>query len=126
MLFCTYVASLLGVLEQPQIAAYCAVTGSRTLLAAWPSDRGGGVVQPLRVWDGVSANTATPDSFIDLRDVTVTLDGYLYALTATTLSSYDTVFGLSQGNWRSRPLLSGLTDARALTWLLPTPTTTTR
>lgn len=29
VLFCTYVASLLGVIEQPQIEAYCNVTGAR-------------------------------------------------------------------------------------------------
>ncbi|GHF49943.1 hypothetical protein HNQ07_002863 [Deinococcus metalli] len=103
---------------------WSAVTGSRALLIAWPSDRGLGVAQQLKVWDGTGANTATVDSFTDLRDVTVTLDGYLYALTATTLSSYDTVFGLSQGNWRSRSLLTGLKEAVALTWLLPAPTTT--
>ncbi|WP_309572789.1 hypothetical protein [Deinococcus sp.] len=98
---------------------WSAVTGSRSLLIAWPSDLGNGVAQPLKVWDGVSANAATVNSFTDLRDVSVTLDGYLYALTNATLSSYDTVYGLSQGNWRARSLLSGLNDARALTWLLP-------
>ncbi|THF86205.1 hypothetical protein E7T09_13410 [Deinococcus sp. KSM4-11] len=104
---------------------WSAATGSRTLLIAWPSDLGGGVAQPLKVWDGTTANAATVNSFIDLRDVTVTLDGYLYALTNANLSSYDTVYGLNQGNWRARPLLSGLNDARALTWLLPPPVATT-
>ena len=98
---------------------WSAVASSRSLLVAWPSDLGNGVAQPLRVWDGAATNAATVASFTNLRDVTITLDGYLYVLTGTTLGSYDTVYGLSQGNWRARALLSGLNDARALAWLLP-------
>lgn len=98
---------------------WSALASSRSLLMAWPSDLGNGVAQPLRVWDGAATNAATVASFTELRDVTVTLDGVLYVLTRTTLSSYDTVYGLTQGNWRARPLLSGLNEARAVTWLLP-------
>ncbi|MDP9764657.1 hypothetical protein [Deinococcus enclensis] len=99
--------------------------GGTPLLAAWRSNiRAGTTSQPLRLWDGRATQTdnsaATVDAFVaDLRDVTVDPQGFLYALTATTLTRYDTALGLAQGSWRSRLLLSGLTDARSVTWVLP-------
>lgn len=93
-----------------------------TLIAAW-RDPGTGGSAPLRLWDSaarVSTPTAaTVDSIAELRDVTFAPDGNLYALTRTALTGYDTLFGLNQGNWGATNRLSGLNDARAVTWLLP-------
>ncbi|MFC4427710.1 hypothetical protein [Deinococcus navajonensis] len=92
--------------------------GSRTLVAAWAHNTAAS--GPLLLWDGARATAATVTSFVsDLRDVTITPDGLLYTLTATTLTRYDTVYGLAQGNWRTRTVLSTLNDARSVTWLLP-------
>lgn len=93
--------------------------GTRPLLAAWRSDQPSGSAQPLLVWDGAATGAATVESLRDLRDLTLAPDGFLYALTGTALTRYDTVYGLGQGNWRPRTLLTGLNDARALTWLVP-------
>ncbi|GGM21236.1 hypothetical protein [Deinococcus aerophilus] len=95
--------------------------GNRTLLAAWRSNIPTGLgAQPLLLWDGSASRTASTVALLsDLRDVTLALDGNLYALTATTLIRYDTVFGLQQNNWRPRTLLGTLNDARAVTWLVP-------
>lgn len=95
------------------------VAGSRSLLAAWRSDQPSGSAQPLQVWDGAATSAATVESLRDLRDLTLAPDGFLYALTGTALTRYDTVFGLSQGNWRPRSLLTSLQGARALAWLVP-------
>ncbi|ANE44969.1 hypothetical protein SU48_11665 [Deinococcus puniceus] len=95
-------------------------TGNRSLLAAWRDNASSGASsEPLRLWDGVRPAAATV-AFIDrLRDVTLAPDGNLYALTPFVLTRYDTVFGLQQGNWQPTTLLSGLNDARAVTWLVP-------
>lgn len=96
------------------------VSGTRSLLAAWRSNVLAGTgSEPLLLWDGVKASAATVDVVADLRDVSIALDGNLYALTGVALNRYDTVYGLQQGNWRTRTLLSGLTDPRAVTALVP-------
>lgn len=98
------------------------VVGGRTLLAAWRSNLlNNPSLQPtpLLLWDGVKTSALTVDSLDDLRDLTFSLDGYLYALTRTNLIRYDTVFGLSNSNWRPKPLLGTLNDARAVTWVVP-------
>ncbi|MFD1732359.1 hypothetical protein ACFSC4_16765 [Deinococcus malanensis] len=75
---------------------------------------------PLLLWDGVRATAATVTSFVsDLRDVTITPTGLLYTLSGNTLTRYDTAYGLTQGNWRVRTVISGLNDARSVTWLVP-------
>ncbi|GBF06905.1 hypothetical protein DAERI_110087 [Deinococcus aerius] len=91
------------------------------LFAAWRDATlgGDGSSQPLRLWDGARTSAVTVTFFSALRDVTFAPDGNLYALTRTDLRRYDTVFGLSQNNWREQVLLSGLNDARAVTWLVP-------
>jgi hypothetical protein len=95
-------------------------TGNRSLLAAWRDNAlSGASSEPLRLWDGVRATAALVASVDRLRDVTLAPDGNLYALTPFALTRYDTVFGLQQGNWQPTTLLSGLNDARALTWLVP-------
>ncbi|GAA5514510.1 hypothetical protein Dcar01_03266 [Deinococcus carri] len=89
-----------------------------SLIAAWrdPGDRS---ATPLRLWDGARSNAVDVTLVAELRDVTFALDGNLYALTRTSLTSYDVLYGLSQNNWRATTLLSGLNDARAVTWLVP-------
>lgn len=92
--------------------------GSRPLLAAWRNNATS--TGPLLLWDGVRPTAATVTSFVsDLRDVTITPTGLLYTLSGTTLTRYDTAFGLTQGNWRVRTIVSGLNDARSVTWLVP-------
>lgn len=100
----------------------------RNLIAAWRDPRVSGLgTEPLRLWDasGTRSEALTVNSFADLRDVTFAPDGFLYALTATSLTGYDTVIGLGSGNtggtvnWRPVTLLSGLNDARGVTWLVP-------
>ena len=54
-----------------------------------------------------------------LRDLTFTPDGLLYTLSETTLTQFDSVSGLNGGTWKERRILSDLTGARALTWLVP-------
>lgn len=95
--------------------------GSRSLLAAWRSDAGGSLgSQPLRLWDGTPGKAAvTAALFSDLRDLTLAPDGYLYTLTASTLSRYDAALGLQSGNFIPRVLLGSLNDARAVIWLIP-------
>ncbi|WP_019586369.1 hypothetical protein [Deinococcus apachensis] len=89
-------------------------------IAAWrDTTLSGNSSEPLRLWDGARTTAVTVTSLADLRDVTFAPDGNLYALTRTDLRRYDTVFGLSQGNWREQVLLSSLNDARAVTWLVP-------
>ncbi|WP_221090020.1 hypothetical protein [Deinococcus aquaedulcis] len=93
------------------------------LLAAWRSDVGTGLgPQPLRVWNGTSTgpnSAATITTFSDLRDLTFTPDGYLYALTATTLTRADTLLGLQSGTWNAAPLPGTFTGARSVTWVVP-------
>ncbi|KEF33348.1 hypothetical protein RDMS_12575 [Deinococcus sp. RL] len=100
----------------------------RTLIAAWRDPRASGLgSEPLRLWDasGPRNEALTVNFFADLRDLTFAPDGFLYALSATALTGYDTVIGLGSGtaggtpNWRPVTLLSGLNDARAVTWLVP-------
>ena len=100
------------------------MVGTRALLAAWRSNLNSGVgTEPLRLWNGSDTSAATVDFFNDLRDLTFGLDGRLYALTRTTLSSYDTVLGLNaQSNWNTKIHLATLNDARAVTWLVDTET----
>ena len=90
------------------------------LIAVW-RDADSGVSQSLRLWDasGTRAAASTVTSVADLRDLTFAPDGNIYVLTRTTLTGYDTLFGLTQGNWRPSVLLSGLNEARAVTWLVP-------
>ncbi|MBB5233705.1 hypothetical protein [Deinococcus budaensis] len=91
------------------------------LIAAWRDGGGSGLgAQPLRLWDGARTTAATVTTVSDLRDLTFAPDGNLYALTRTTLTSYDTVLGLGQGaNWNPALLLGSLNEARALAWLVP-------
>ncbi|MDL2345878.1 hypothetical protein QOL99_17250, partial [Deinococcus sp. MIMF12] len=100
----------------------------RNLIAAWRDPRVSGLgSEPLRLWDasGTRNEALAVNSFADLRDVTFAPDGFLYALTATSLTGYDTVIGLGSGNsggtvnWRPVTLLSTLNDARGVTWLVP-------
>ncbi len=95
--------------------------GSQNLLAAWRSDvLSNQNAQPLLVWDGNTGRTASTVAPVnDLRDLSLAPDGNLYALTASTLTRYNTALGLQSGNFTPRVLLSGLNDARAVIWLLP-------
>ncbi|MEF2280354.1 hypothetical protein V3W47_18830 [Deinococcus sp. YIM 134068] len=94
--------------------------GGSNLFAAWrDTTLSGASSEPLRVWDGVRTSAVFVANIAELRDVSFALDGRLYALTRTTLTSYDTVYGLGQGNWQATLLLSDLNDARAVTWLVP-------
>ncbi|GAA5532326.1 hypothetical protein [Deinococcus aluminii] len=107
-----------GRVDRLWTAAGSGVSGN--LIAAWrDTSLSGNPTEPLRLWDGVRSSAANVDFLTDLRDVTFALDGNLYALTRTSLASYDVLFGLSQNNWRATTLLSGLNDARAVTWLVP-------
>lgn len=102
---------------------WAGLSGTRTLLAAWrDAALSGNGTEPLRLWDG-TRTTAAPDvaQFANLRDVTLDLNGNLYALTPTTLTGYDTVLGLNQSTWSPALLLGNLNDARALTWLVSAP-----
>lgn len=93
---------------------------SARLLAAWRSNiLSTTASEPLWLWDGAKTKAVIVAYQIDLRDVSLALDGNLYALTATSLTRYDTVFGLQQGNWRPRTLLGTLNDARSVTWVVP-------
>ncbi|MFK7601051.1 hypothetical protein ACI3L1_02430 [Deinococcus sp. SM5_A1] len=99
--------------------------GSQSLLAAWRSTvLSNQNTQPLLVWDGNTSRTAaTVASVTDLRDITLAPDGNLYTLTATGLTRYNTALGLQSGNFTPRVLLTGLSDARAVIWLVPLPGT---
>lgn len=88
------------------------------LIAAWRDGTLGGT-NALLLSDGTRAAAATVTTLADLRDLTFAPDGFLYALTGTALTGYDTIIGLGQGNWRPTALLGGLNDARAVTWLVP-------
>ncbi|MDV6375640.1 hypothetical protein [Deinococcus arenicola] len=95
--------------------------GGQNLVAAWRSNvLSNQNSQPLLVWDGAATRAAsTVAAFSDLRDLTLAPDGYLYSLTATTLTRYDYALGLQSGNFTPRVLLTGLNDARAVIWLVP-------
>ncbi|WP_216321431.1 hypothetical protein [Deinococcus aestuarii] len=94
--------------------------GAANLIAAWrDTTLSGNSSEPLRLWDGTRTSAAVVASVAELRDVSFGIDGNLYALTRTDLTRYDTVFGLQQGNWNPTGLLGGLSDARAVTWLVP-------
>ncbi|SMB90500.1 hypothetical protein [Deinococcus hopiensis] len=91
------------------------------LIAAW-RDAGSGVSSSLRLWDVAdTARTAAANVGLisDLRDVTFAPDGRLYALTRTSLTSYDTLLGLRQGNWQLTSVLSNLNEAQAVAWVVP-------
>ncbi|MEW6421871.1 MAG: hypothetical protein AB1511_09130, partial [Deinococcota bacterium] len=90
-------------------------------VAAWRDTAlSGNSSEPLRLWNGTTGSSAvTVASIAELRDVTLALDGYLYALTRTDLTRYDTVRGFQQNAWSPESLLSGLNDARAVAWLVP-------
>ncbi|GAA0510834.1 hypothetical protein [Deinococcus depolymerans] len=92
------------------------------LLAAWrdPALAGTGS-EPLRLWDGRATTAATVENVSDLRDLTVTPDGFLYTLTGSALRRHDTLLGLQNGNWRSVTLPVALNDARSVSWIAPTP-----
>ncbi|MBI0445388.1 hypothetical protein [Deinococcus sp. DB0503] len=94
---------------------------SGNLFAAWRDTAlSGNSSEPLRLWNGTAGSSAVTVAYIpELRDVTIALDGYLYALTRTALTRYDTVRGFQQGYWSPENLLSGLKDARAVAWLVP-------
>ncbi|BDP42815.1 hypothetical protein DAETH_27840 [Deinococcus aetherius] len=94
--------------------------GASNLIAAWrDTTLSGNGSEPLRLWDNTRASAVIVANIAELRDVSFGIDGNLYALTRTTLTSYDTVFGLGQGNWNPTQLAGGLNDARAVTWLVP-------
>ena len=95
--------------------------GTRTLFFGWRDPALSGGDAYLRVWDGTPAATTTQGvTYVsDLRDLTVAPDGNLYVLSRTALTRFDAVLGLQSSNWQARTLLSGLNDARALTWLVP-------
>ncbi|WP_034385442.1 hypothetical protein [Deinococcus sp. YIM 77859] len=93
-----------------------------SLIAAWRDTAlSGGGSEPLRLWDAAGGRTSavTVVNVAELRDVTFAPDGNLYALTRTALTSYDVLFGLSQGNWRATTLLYNLSGGQAVTWLVP-------
>lgn len=96
-------------------------SGSTSLLAAWRDNvqnASGG--EYLRVWDGRRTDAVNVTYISELRDVTFAIDGKLYALTRTSLSSYDLVLGLSNSaSWSPQTHVTGLTDARAVTWVVP-------
>jgi hypothetical protein len=100
--------------------------GSQNLLAAWRSNvLSNQNAQPLLVWDGNASRTAsTVASVSDLRDLTLAPDGNLYTLTTSTLTRYNTALGLQSGNFTPRVLLGGLSDARAVIWLVPPASST--
>lgn len=88
--------------------------GNDRLLGAWLSGSGS---QPLTIWDGTPSGVGVASYPSDLRDLTFAPDGNAYALTGTTLTQLDTVLGLRQNSWLPTDVASGLTDARAVTWL---------
>ena len=92
--------------------AYTRLYGGGNLLAAWLGNAG---AQPLTVWDG--SRVGSPGLVSDLRGVAFAPDGNVYFLSSTALSVADTVFGLSQGSWKTAQVQGNLQDARALTWL---------
>lgn len=96
-------------------------SGTTSVLAAWRDNiqnaTGG---EYLRLWDGRRTDAVNVTYISEVRDVTFAIDGRLYVLTSTSLSSYDTVLGLSsQLNWSAQTHVTGLTDARAVTWVVP-------
>lgn len=96
--------------------------GNQNLLAAWrDAALSGNGSEPLRLWDGRAATAATVENVTDLRDLTITPDGFLYTLTGNALRRHDTLLGLQNGNWRSVTLPVALQDARSVTWVVPTP-----
>ncbi|RJF71616.1 hypothetical protein D3875_08565 [Deinococcus cavernae] len=89
------------------------------LLAAW-RDYGQGSGDYLKLWDGRRSAAVNVSYLTELRDVSFALDGRMYALTRTTLGSYDVVLGLTnQASWSPQTHVSGLNDARAVTWVVP-------
>lgn len=94
-------------------------TGGQRLLAAWRDNlQSGNFTEPLKLWDGALTSAVNVANVTALRDVAFALDGRLYALTSSTLISYDTVLGLAQGNWSAQTHLGGLNDARQVTWVV--------
>lgn len=97
--------------------------GTRNLLLGWRDGTNSvSTDQNLRLWDGVAATTQNVGYVTELRDLVLPPDGNLYVLTRTTVTRYDAILGLQSGNWSPRLVLSGLNDARSLTWLVPTVT----
>lgn len=94
--------------------------GSVTLLAAWRSNIvSGASSEYLKLWSGSRTTASNVALLSDLRDLTFGIDGRIYALTNRTLSSYDTVLGLAdQVSWAAQNHVTGLSDARALTWVV--------
>ncbi|GAA4008309.1 hypothetical protein GCM10022631_20450 [Deinococcus rubellus] len=82
------------------------------LLGSWRSTSSA----PLLIWNGTT--TGVPAYFSDLRDLTYAPDGTLYALSDTTLSQYDSAYGLAGSGWRGANLAS-FNNPRAVTWLIP-------
>ena len=97
-------------------------SGNTTLLAAWRDNlQNASGSETLKLWDGRKPEAVNVTYISELRDVTFAIDGKLYALTRTTLSSYDTVLGLANSaSWSPQTHVTGLTDARAVTWVVPT------
>ncbi|AZI43079.1 hypothetical protein EHF33_10265 [Deinococcus psychrotolerans] len=85
---------------------------SDRLLGAWQS----GSSAPLLIWNG--SKTGIPAYFSDLRDVTYAPDATLYSLDATTLTQFDSAYGLAGNGWRNTPLAT-FNNPRAVTWLVP-------
>lgn len=94
--------------------------GSRVVLAAWRNNfSSGNSTEPLRLWDGFMNSAVIVAYFSGLQDVAFDINSQLYALTSNTLSRYDMQTGLTQNYWQGTGLLYNLSDARALTWLVP-------
>ncbi|ADV68727.1 hypothetical protein [Deinococcus maricopensis] len=91
------------------------------LLAAWNVDSG-----RLTFWNG-TAGTSTPldRTFTDLRDLTLASDGYAYVLTGTDVTRLDTYSLTGTTGGTPTVIIGGLSDARALSWVIPPDTATT-
>ena len=71
---------------------------------------------PLLIWNG--NKTGTPAYFSALRDLTYAPDGTLYTLNDTTLTQFDSAYGLADSGWRGADLAT-FSDPRAVSWLIP-------
>lgn len=82
------------------------------LLAAWQNNSS----TALMIWN--SATSGIPAYFSDLRDLTYAPDGTLYTLNDTTLTQFDSAYGLAGSDWRGVNLAT-FSSPVAITWLIP-------
>jgi hypothetical protein len=98
--------------SKPPTGAASRLWADDRLLGAWAS----GSNTPLSVWNGVKSGLVA--NFSELRDLVFAPNGTLYTLSGTTLTQYDSAFGLADSGWRGKDL-SAFNDPKAVTWLIP-------